>query len=244
MMSIRANDPFVVAAALGLALATPAASHAAGTGVTVQGVVIPPAKVEAPPAPRLGFLDRIENPIVELRQHDPLPECFVFLDGGPAAGDSGTPPKNPVSWQLEANSFSPPLLPVIAGSSVEIANVGRRESHLLVAVGQPELVQKDPIGPTGMSRPFTVSGKDTAVVVESRSSPHVKGRLVPVPTRYFSRIDRNGKFKIENVPPGRWMVKLWYRDGWANLHSRSIDVPAKDVKIELANDALASGAGK
>src|SRR5262245_24133109 len=76
---MRPESPLLAAVTLASALATlgtPVASHAAGPGATVQGVVIPPAKVEAPPPPRMGFVDRIENPIVELRQHDPLPECF------------------------------------------------------------------------------------------------------------------------------------------------------------------------
>jgi len=225
-------------------LALASAARAAGAGATVQGVVIPPPKVEAPAAPRLGFLDRIEDPIVELRQHDPFPDCFIFLEGGPAAGDASTPPRSSVVWQLDTNSFSPALLPVVSGTSIEIANVGR-ETHLLVAAEKPDLLPKDPIGPTGSSKPIVISAQEGPVVVESRSSPHLRGRVVPLPTRYFARLDRNGRFKIENVPSGRWTVKLWYRDGWANLRGRTVDVPTKDVKIDLPNDALApAAAGK
>ena len=65
--------------------------------------------------------------------------------------------------------------------------------------------------------------------------------MVPLPSRYFSKLDRNGRFRIENVPAGRWTIKLWYRDGWANLPGRSVDVPGKDLKIELPNDAFVAG---
>ena len=44
------------------------AAAAPGTATGVQGVVVPPATVEAPPSQLLGFLPPIENPIVELRQ--------------------------------------------------------------------------------------------------------------------------------------------------------------------------------
>ena len=58
-----------------------------------------------------------------------------------------------------------------------------------------------------------------------------------LPTRYFSKLDHNGRFKIENVPAGRWTIKLWHRDGWANLPGRSVEVPGKDVKIDQAHGA-------
>lgn len=234
----------LLTAALALAVTPLASRPALGAGTatsgTVQGVVLPPAKVDPPASERLGFINPpIENPIVELRQYDPFPECFIFLEGGPAAADAGTPPKSAVVWQLDSNSFSPPLLPVVSGSTVEIDNVSRAETHLLVAPGKPDLLPTDPIGPGG-TKTISAAG-DGAIVVESRSSPHLKGRVVPLPSRYFSKLDRNGRFKIENVPAGRWSIKLWYRDGWANLPGRSVDVPGKDLKIELPNDAFVAG---
>lgn len=223
--------------ALSLALLWTSGAHAApGPGVMVQGVVARPSKVEAPPAPPLGFLPPLENPIVELRQYDPFAECFVFLEGGPAAPDAATPA--PRSWQLQSHSFVPALFPVVVGSHVEIANVGR-QTHVIAAAGRDDLLPNEPLGPGG-SRGLTVSGEPGKVVrVVSRTLPHVEGRLVPLPSRYFSRLDRNGRFKIDNVPPGRWTVKLWFRDGWAKLPERAFEVPSKEYRIDVG-DALSS----
>src|SRR5262245_6061200 len=110
----RAPSTYLVTLLLALSSAS---AHAAG--VTVQGVVMRPPKVEAPEPKLLGFLPPLENPIVELRQYDPFPEMFVFLEGGPA-GDDATA-RNSVVWQLGSHSFSPPILPVMNGSPVEIA---------------------------------------------------------------------------------------------------------------------------
>lgn len=210
-----------------------ASAHAAG--VTVTGVVMRPSKVEAPEPKLLGFLPPLENPIVELRQYDPFPEMFVFLEGGPA-DDSGA--RSSVVWQLGSHSFSPPIQPVMTGSPVEIANVGR-ETHLLATVGSVDLVDKDPLGP-GSSKSFMAPAAGSVVRIVSRTSPHLEGRIVTLPSRLYGRLDRNGKFKIENVPPGKWTVKVWYRDGWANLPPRIIEVPAKaEVRIDLTNDSLA-----
>jgi hypothetical protein len=223
------------------ALAAPGQARGAGPGAgsaNVQGVVIAPSPKgdPSPPSEHLGFVDPpIANPIVELRQYDPFPECFIYLEGGPATADAAQPPKSAVVWQLESHSFTPVILPIVAGSTVEIANVGR-ETQLLYSPSQ-DLLPKDPIGPQS-SKTFTPPGSG-AVRILSRSSPHLEGRVVALPSRYFSRLDHSGRFKIENVPAGRWTVRLWYRDGWASLPSRYVDVPGKDLKIEIPVDALA-----
>jgi hypothetical protein len=209
------------------------------TSGTVQGVIVPPSRLEAPPSQHVGFVQPIDNPIADLRPYDPLPEVFVYLDGGPAADGASTPPRGNVVWQLQSHSFSPPLIPVVTGSSVEIANVGR-ETHLLYADDKSGLgdALKDLIGP-GSSRPIAITGKDAAVKIRSRSSPHLEGRIVPLATRYFARVERTGKFKIEGVPAGKWTLHVWYRDGWIAPAVKQIDVPAKgDVKIDLTADWL------
>jgi hypothetical protein len=216
----------------------PGASAAPPTAVTVQGAVVPPAAVEAPPLAYAGFVPPTPNPILPLRQYDPLPECIVYLDGAAAPPEAAQPPHGPVTWQLGNHAFMPPILPVISGSQVEISNVGQ-ETHVLYSPTQPGLIPKEPIGRDG-SRTVTASGKDLAIPIQAKGSPHLIGRIVPLPTRYFARPDRNGKFKIENVPAGRWTVKVWYRDGWLGLPAKTIDVPGKgDVRIDLTSDALA-----
>src|SRR5262249_56411011 len=98
---------------------------------------------------------------------------------------------------------------------------------------------QEPIGRAG-SRTVTASGKDVAIAIQSRGSPPLVGRIGPLPTGYFTRVDRNGRFKFEGVPAGRWTVKVWYRDGWLILPTKTIDVPGKgDVRIELTTEALA-----
>jgi hypothetical protein len=201
-------------------------------------VVIAPAKLEAPPAKLPGFVPPIENPIVELRPFDPLPEVIIYLESANAPAEASQPPRTAVVWQLQSHSFSPPTLPVVTGSNVDITNVGR-ETHLLYAPGNDALIAKDPIGPDS-TKSITVSGKDTAISVLSRSSPHLEGRIIPLPTRYFTRIERSGKFHVEGVPSGHWTVRVWYRDGWIPLAAKTIDVPLKgDVRIELTTDELA-----
>jgi hypothetical protein len=191
--------------------------------VTVEGDVVVPPNVEGPATPYLGFIEQpILNPITSLRPFDPRPEIFVFLDGGPVAAEDSTPPAAPLVWALGSHSFSPTLLPVVAGTTVEISNQGR-ETHLLRAPDVPDILAADPIGP-GSSKQIAVKG--TAMVkIVSQDVPHLEARVVPVATRYFSRVARDGSFKIENVPAGDWTLRVWYRDGWL---AKTVSVSVKD----------------
>jgi hypothetical protein len=225
--------------------APPKAAGGPQAGV-VQGIIELKGKVEGPPSKHLGFLDPVENPIVEPRPYDPLPEMVVFLDGGPAAPDAGTPPTHAVVWQLLSHSFSPPLKAVVAGSQVSISNMSKTETHTLYADGGNDaLVSKDDLRAETTMKSFAV-GRDTVVRVLSRKLPHLEGRVVTFPTRYFSAVERNGRFKIENVPPGRWTIKVWYRDGWVG-QGRPVDVPSKDdprITLTAADFASKPEGGK
>ena len=37
----------------------------------------------------------------------------------------------------------------------------------------------------------------------------------------------SGKFEIEGVPPGKWKLRLWYRDGWVETTDKTVEVAAK-----------------
>jgi hypothetical protein len=208
-------------------LAAPAARGANGS---VEGTVPQKVKVEAPAPKHIGFVKPIENPIIELRAYDPWPECFVFLEGGPAAADAATPPTDPVRWSLGSHSFAKPVLPVVAGSTISIDNDGR-ETHVLASPDAPDVIKKDPISP-GTSLTATVTEAGKAVLVVAQQSPHVEGRIVALPSKYFATIDRKGGFRIDDVPPGQWTARIWFRDGWI-AETFPVTVTNRTTKLEI-----------
>jgi hypothetical protein len=220
-----------------------AAAPAAGAG-SVQGVVVVPSQVEAPPSESLGFLTPIENRVANPRQYDPLPEIFILLE--PEAGTTLPPeltkaPAAPVVWNL-VSSFAVPVLPVTRGSTVKVVNNGR-ETHLLFSTDAPELLPRDPLGPA-TSRDILLGDRAEPLAVRSRSVPHVAGVIVPLGSRLFTRVDRAGRFKLEGVPAGRWLVKVYYRSGWLSLpKSFPFEVGAKavELKVELPDPLKPAG---
>jgi hypothetical protein len=231
--SLRAAPrPFVLALAGALATAvTSAVAVAAPPNVNVEGRIdLPPGGVKEPEVQYAGFIDRIPNAITELRPYDPRPECFVWLDGGTPGADASTPPPTALTWHLFASNFQIPLLPVVAGTNVEIKNISQT-THPLFAVDKPDLLPADPIGPGG-TRSIKASDVQKAVVVRSKDSPHLEARLVALPTKYFARMKKDGSFVIEDVPPGKWTAKVWCKDGWLPI-TRPVDVGTRGARADM-----------
>ena len=194
------------------ALAGPA--FAAGPAVsTVEGVVNVPAGIEEPPVRYPGFIEQpIPNPVKALAPFDPRPEMFVYLEEGPAGADAKALPGTTVAWVVSGHTFAPRVLPVVTGTTVEITNTGRG-TQILSSPDAPTLLGKEPLVPGGAHQ-ATVTGPVVAIHVVAQATPHLEGRVVPLPTRYFGVIARDGTFKIEGVPVGEWKARVWYRDGW------------------------------
>jgi hypothetical protein len=224
------------AALVALALASGIASSAwgaPGNGLVEGDIALPPAGVEEPHSAHQGYIPRIKNPITELRPFDPRPECFVYLDGGPADADAGKATSSQ-TLKLGVAAFSPPLLPVVLGTDVVIKNTSRTTHPIYSPEGADVLDSEAPIG-AGGDRKVAAKQPFQAIRLLSRDAPHLEGRVIAVPTKYFARLERNGSFKIDDVPPGKWTIKIWYRDGWLPT-TQVVDVVAKGtprVKITL-----------
>ena len=159
-----------------------AIAFAAPGNFTVEGRVdLPPGGVKEPDVQYAGFIDRIPNAITELRPYDPRPECFVFLDGGTPGADAATPPPVAVSWRLFASNFQVPILPVVAGSNVEIKNISQT-THPLYALNKADALPAEPIGPGG-TRTIKASDVDKALVIRSKDQAHLEARLVALPSK-------------------------------------------------------------
>ena len=222
---------------------------AAGSG-TVEGEVdLPKAGVEEPRLRYGGFIERIKNPVMPIKSFDPRPECVVYLEGGPAAESAARPSSGAVTWELGPVSFHAPLLPVVAGTEVVIKNVSKNVSHALYADDADFFKQENAAGPLGPGgdRRGVAKATNKAVVVRSSDSPHLEARVVAFPTRYFARVDaRTGRFKIEDVPAGKWTVRVWYRDAWLATPAQTVEVNGKSTttKITLPERVEASPPAK
>lgn len=207
---------FVVGSA-GPALAAP-------DGGNVEGKVGVSPKIGSPPARGQGFVPRMPNPITETRTYDPRPEMVVVLVGGEVAPDDQTPPTEPRRYTLSGESFERLTMPAMVGQLVEIKNLGR-SAPILHSPGS-DLLAAETLNPSGV-RGITVKTAHQPVEVRAVDSSHLRAQVVAFPHPYFATIDSKGEFRIEGVPAGRWTVRIWYRDGWLEGVSETVDVSAR-----------------
>ncbi|MBE7454876.1 MAG: hypothetical protein HS111_40200 [Kofleriaceae bacterium] len=208
-----------------LAMAAPAAAG------TVSGKLeLPPGPPERPPVRGKAFVDRTPNPLTPVRPVDPLPSIIIALEPAPTTQYTPPPPAA-VIWDLLGESFTRPVFPVRVGGEVLIRNKGR-SSPVLVAAGQPQLLVRKPLNPTAelLFIPGTAPGP---VEIVDETSPHLRGRLVVMPSPFFAVPNARGEFEVPAVPPGEWVIKVWYDTGWLDRPDERITVPAGDKKTEV-----------
>lgn len=194
----------------------------------------PPQGVPRPPARSRGFLDATENPHLPLRPHDPTPAMVVVLDGGAPAPAPVPAPQ--VTWDLLGDSFARPVIAVRAGTELKIRNLGRG-TPILTAVGQPDLIAKKPLNPTG-ELTFSVGAQPRVIEIVDDSAAHLRGRILVVTSPWFTTPDATGKFTLADVPPGAYTVRVFYDTGWIE---RPDDKLVVEGKRSTVNPVLPAG---
>jgi len=210
--------------ALGLgSVLTTAVAHAAPNGGTVKGSV---ALAGAPkhPVRSEGFVKRKPNPICEVKPYDPRQYVVVVLVDGPVADEDKSAPRHGAKWALLGESFEFPLIPVQAGTAIDIKNEGRKKVELY-SPDAPEVVDPEPLSP-GLVRAVRLEQPLKAIRILEKNSAHLEGIVAAFPHPYFSRVDAKGEYQIDGVPPGKWTVRVWYRTGWLS-ETTKVDVAAK-----------------
>jgi hypothetical protein len=203
----------------------------------VKGVVYPadPNARTEPPIRSQGFLPRMANPLLPTARHDPLPHVVVVLEpNGNIPAEARQPPRTPGVYHLVGEAFATPIFPVVAKGELEIKNLGR-DSRRLHCPELPDLLPADPINPGGV-RTAKLAVAYHAVDIRDHDSPHVRGRLIAFPLRFFSLVDATGSFTIDEVPAGSWNVRIWYDNGWLAMPPTTIFVTPK--KTTLVPDKL------
>lgn len=139
----------------------------------------------------------------------PLSEMVVYLES-PDAKRVITPPASRVAISQKGAKFSPPILIICVGQTVDFLNDEDRPIEHNVFSNAP--AKKFDLGTyrPGENRSVTFD-KPGAVFIYCSIHRYMDGVIFVSPTPYTSRVEANGKYRIDNVPPGIWLVKTWQR---------------------------------
>lgn len=154
----------------------------------------------------------------------------VWLEN-PPWGAPSPPPAAPVPMDQKDCAFVPRVVIVPAAGTVEFLNSDRLLHNL-------HSVSKDNSSfnrtqPKGRTIPITFA-KPEIVRVDCDLHSWMRGWVVVIPHPFYALTDAQGRFKLDNVPPGQYTLRSWHeRLGEASRPVTLAAEGAAPVTIEL-----------
>ena len=133
-------------------------------------------------------------------------DAVVYITAVP--GKTFAPPKEHARVDQANLVFSPHVLPVLVGTTVDFLN----SDAVLHNVFSPDAcAEKFNLGtwPKGEIRSYQFK-KDCVATLLCKVHPEMEGFVVAVPTPYFAVTKADGSYRIADVPDGAYTVKVWH----------------------------------
>ena len=161
----------------------------------------------------------------------PLAEMVVFLES-PDPARAIAPATQPATVSQKGAQFEPRLLIVTVGQSVDFLNDEDRPIEHNVFSNSPTKRFDLGLYRPGESRTVTFD-KPGPVFLFCSIHRYMDGVVFVSPTPYTSRVDKDGHYAINNVPPGQWVVKTWQRR--RRFPEQSVPVTVEAEKPAVVN---------
>src|SRR3984957_10016209 len=178
--------------------------------LTKPSVTAPVSVYQRGPAVQLSK-DADDGPIA-----DEMSRVVIYLEGPPMAeGDAAAHPAQQIQ-QLNRR-FMPDLVVVPIGSAVSFPNLDPifHNSYSLSKAKTFDLGSYD----KGETRTVKFS-KPGIVEVYCHLHPNMAATVMVTPNRWYARPDRTGRYRIPDVPPGKYTVVAWHKS--AGFYRKSI----------------------
>jgi plastocyanin len=139
----------------------------------------------------------------------PLSEMVIYLES-PDANRKFALPEKPVQISQKGAKFAPPMTVICVNQSVDFLNDEDRPIEHNVFSNAPAKRFDLGLYRPGESRSVKFD-KPGPVFLYCSIHRYMDGVIYVAPTPFTSRVSADGKYQIDNVPPGTWMVKTWQR---------------------------------
>ncbi|KKL93891.1 hypothetical protein LCGC14_1870170 [marine sediment metagenome] len=131
-------------------------------------------------------------------------------------------PKDHVMMDQKNIMFMPGVVPILKGTTVDFINSDNVKHNVF---SQDEGFNLGTYG-QGVVKTHTFNKLGTAELLCNVHDEMV-AYIVVLPNPYFTKTDRQGNFKIENVPPGKYTLKTWH--GRKKSVSQEVTVKVDDT---------------
>jgi len=164
-----------------------------------------------------------------IRLHGTAADTLVYLERTDGPAPHSAPPARVVMDQKNL-AFAPRVLPIVAGTTVEFTNSDDIQHNVF---SPSRVAGAFNLGTysRGETRSVTMA-EPGEVLVLCNIHMEMEGHIVVVRDPYFALTDAAGRYRIQDVPAGRYTVKLW-RSSWLPLQ-RPLDVSGDgDVTFDV-----------
>ena len=145
------------------------------------------------------------------------PIAVVYLEG--AGSKAAAPPKKQV---LQKDlMFSPGLLPVQVGTTVEFPNLDDTY-HNIFSYSPAKRFDLGRYRPDERPIPSQTFDKPGLVTLRCDIHEHMRGLILVVDTPHFVTTDADGRYRLTGVPPGKYTLKAWLDS--KTTHERPVEV--------------------
>jgi plastocyanin len=131
-------------------------------------------------------------------------DVVVYLSDVPG---TFTPPSNHLRMDQKSLMFIPHVLPVVAGSTIDFANNDDVKHNIF----SPSETKKFNLGTYGKDIiKQETFGKEGEVVLLCNVHAEMSAYVIVLPNPYFAKTGNDGRFTIDNIPPGQYTLKTWH----------------------------------
>ena len=136
-----------------------------------------------------------------------LTHVVVFLEDAPELRGVGTPPAGPYRIEQRRQTFTPHVLPVMVGTTVQFPN-GDTIYHNVFSLSKSSSFDLGRY-PKGTSRDVTLT-EPGIIKVFCHIHSDMSAVIMVLPHAFFTSPDAGGRYTIEGIPPGRYRVTGWH----------------------------------
>lgn len=137
-------------------------------------------------------------------------------------------PKKPAHMDQIKLAFIPAVLPIVKGTTVEFINSDPVLHNVFWPKGKGYSSKN--LGTWGKNGKKTEKfNKLGSVVLLCNVHAEMEGHIIVLQNPFFAVVEKDGEFKIDDVPPGKYTLKTWYTNR-KKLKSKSASVTVKAGK--------------
>jgi plastocyanin len=160
---------------------------------------------------------------------------LVYVEKVPGEWDA---PKDPAHMDQVKLVFTPRVLPIVKGTTVEFRNSDPILHNVFWPKSKDRSYSSKNLGTWGKGgkREYKFD-KEGSVVLLCNVHPEMEGFIVIRQNPFFALADKDGKYEIEGVPEGDFTVKTWYENP-KKLRAKSSEVSVKTGETATVDFSL------